>query len=143
MGAGRGPNRPKTKAADARHAELRVGFGLRLIAFRYATGMTSSAFYGAAGIPIKAASHWENYRNIAAVDWALDLQEAHGVSLDFLYAGKTAGLQSHLAADVLKNLRALKLSYEKTGELPNPSEVLTLPGEDKGKPRRGRPRNWS
>jgi transcriptional regulator with XRE-family HTH domain len=79
----------------------------RLVAFREFHAVQQTEFYRNVGLPASTASHYERGYSYPSLGYARMLHKRLGLSLDYLYEGKTGALTQDIARFVTKRLPVL------------------------------------
>jgi transcriptional regulator with XRE-family HTH domain len=69
----------------------------RLRATREAFGLGQNEFARRAGIASNTYNQYEQAKNLPRLDFANQICDAYGVTLDWIYRGDTSGLPFHIA----------------------------------------------
>ena len=104
--------RPKTRDVLGMTPEqeeiYRTDVGARLAAFRETMDMNQTEFYGNAGLPPNAGSHYERGYSLPSMQYALALCFKTGMSLDYLFNDRLSSLSKERAELVAKRLPLVK-----------------------------------
>ncbi len=76
--------------------------GARLRAARLALGLTQKDLYEPLGVKAATWNHWESGKRLPDPLVMARLKEAHGITMDWIYAGDASALPFSLARVVLR-----------------------------------------
>jgi transcriptional regulator with XRE-family HTH domain len=117
------------------HSKDEIARRLRMT--RAAFALTQREFAAKAGITASAYNRYERAKRFIALDQALKLRAAYGLTLDWIYCGETAGLPIHLLAACDSACRRdQRRATNQPPPAPPTAAVLTMGGGQRSDPTR-------